>query len=273
MITRILVGSALVLLLGSVILFGGLFQAVVFSLAAFASAYEVRHVLKDFGCNMFSLPAYAFALSFAFLNRFLGPYWMLVMFVFCVLAVVAERVFNNTRTLTDVLGGFSLFLYPLSFFMFLVLLGELGSFETSRVAVLMAFAGPCMGDTLAYFVGVSVGKRKLCPDISPKKTVEGSIGGIIGGIIGGLIVYLIEPVWGSPVPLFALLLLGLVCGVVGQIGDLFASTIKRSAGVKDFGTLFPGHGGMMDRLDSVLMCAPIMFLYFYAFHGSVAGLL
>lgn len=271
-ITRTIVASILLLLLAGVLYFGGFFQSVVLSLFAFVSAYEVRHVLKETGCNIFSIPAYIFALSFAFLNHFLGPYWILVTLVFCVLAVAAEKVINKSRTIIDVLGGFSLFLYPLSFYIFIVLLGELGG-SLSRVALLMTFAGACMSDTFAYFVGITVGKHKLCPEISPKKTVEGSIGGVIGGVIGGLIVFFIQPIWGSPVPLFALLMLGLFSGIVGQIGDLFASTIKRSAGVKDFGTVFPGHGGVMDRLDSVLMCAPVMYLYFIALYGRINGLL
>lgn len=122
-----------------------------------------------------------------------------------------------------------------------------------------------LGDTAAYFIGSALGKHKLCPHISPKKTVEGSVGGFFGGALGGLLAYAVGRYvpgvdWGLLPALGQALVLGLICGGIGQIGDLFASTIKRWAGIKDYGKIFPGHGGMMDRLDSVLMCGPVVYL-------------
>ena len=121
-----------------------------------------------------------------------------------------------------------------------------------------------MGDTVAFFLGSALGKHKLCPHISPKKTVEGSVGGFIGGALGGALTFALQgiPALHSAIApgLWQLVVAGLLCGGVGQIGDLFASTVKRWADIKDYGNIFPGHGGVMDRLDSVLMCAPLVYV-------------
>ena len=121
----------------------------------------------------------------------------------------------------------------------------------------------CVTDMFAYFAGLLFGKHKLCPKISPKKTVEGAIGGTLGGIVASVLVgYLIQPVLGTSVSLLHMAMLGLVSAVAGQIGDLSASLVKRNVGIKDFGKIFPGHGGVMDRLDSILFVAPIVYCYF-----------
>ena len=132
--------------------------------------------------------------------------------------------------------------------------------------MLLLLAVPCVGDIFALFVGTSLKGPKLCPAVSPNKTVSGAVGGLIGSLlaalaVGGLVwlfagvnrVYL--PLWWHYV------LLGLIGGVAGQIGDLFASLIKRHCGLKDFSNLFPGHGGMLDRMDSIIFMALILSCY------------
>ena len=89
------------------------------------------------------------------------------------------------------------------------------------------------------------------------------LAGLFGSLVGGLLVYFLQGIWGLAIPYWHLLLVSTGCGVLGQLGDLYASKIKRWAGVKDYGTLFPGHGGVMDRADSALMCAPLVLIYFY----------
>ncbi len=113
-------------------------------------------------------------------------------------------------------------------------------------------------DTGAFYTGTFIGKNKLCPSVSPGKTIEGSIGGIIAGILGGSILqyYLLpELSWVISIPLF------LCTGAAGQAGDLFESMLKRRSGVKDSGTLLPGHGGMLDRIDALLFAAPVVYLF------------
>ena len=119
--------------------------------------------------------------------------------------------------------------------------------------LLLNFSSVC--DMGAYFTGVTIGKHKLCPNISPKKTVEGAIGGIVSSIIFTLIITLC---FGKSI--FLPLILTIPLCILGMIGDLFASAIKRSVNLKDFGSLIPGHGGILDRVDSIIMIVPLMYL-------------
>lgn len=114
----------------------------------------------------------------------------------------------------------------------------------------------CVCDMGAYFVGVSLGKTKLCPEISPKKTVEGALGGIISSVIVSLVITLCFSKFDKILPV---MLLTIPLCVVGIAGDLFASIIKRKVGIKDYGNLIPGHGGILDRVDSVLFISPLVY--------------
>lgn len=125
------------------------------------------------------------------------------------------------------------------------------------------------GDTCAYFVGRAFGKHKLCPVVSPKKTVEGAIGGVLGTMLFGVLVTLGYAVVAhrttiltrpdiSGVMYVLIALLACVAAVLGIYGDLFASVVKRQCGIKDYGTIFPGHGGILDRFDSVMFIAPFV---------------
>lgn len=112
-------------------------------------------------------------------------------------------------------------------------------------------------DIMAYFTGYAIGKHKLCPKISPKKTIEGSIGGILGSVLFcGLFGYFVIPRL-----LIHCIIIGVLGGVVSQFGDLTASIFKRKMGIKDYGNLIPGHGGILDRFDSVLFTAPMVYYY------------
>jgi phosphatidate cytidylyltransferase len=111
-------------------------------------------------------------------------------------------------------------------------------------------------DTAAYAVGKAIGKRKLCPSISPGKTVEGAV----AALLAPAVVMSVAGHW-LGLPLYHGLILGAGIGVVGQAGDLFESMLKRRAGVKDSGMLLPGHGGILDRFDSLLFAAPLAYFY------------
>src|SRR5262249_18467098 len=130
-----------------------------------------------------------------------------------------------------------------------------------RVTLLLAII--MASDTLAYFVGHAWGRRSLAPVVSPSKTVEGAMGGLVGGVLGALAVRSL----GLPgLPVLHAAALGVVVAALGIVGDLDESLLKRWAGVKDSGTLFPGHGGMLDRLDSLLFGAPVLYYYFLYVH-------
>jgi phosphatidate cytidylyltransferase len=118
------------------------------------------------------------------------------------------------------------------------------------------------GDSAAFYVGSALGRTKLYPAVSPKKSVEGSLGGLAGSLVGAFVCRALFFHELTPVDCIASALL---LGVVGQLGDLFESLLKRSCGVKDSGVIFPGHGGVLDRLDSILFAAPVAFYYAYFF--------
>lgn len=113
------------------------------------------------------------------------------------------------------------------------------------------------GDTLAYLCGVLFGKNKIMPNISPKKSWQGSVGGLAGAVLAG---YVCWQFMFSEYPLFFLLALAGVAGLLGQCGDFFESLLKRVADVKDSGKIMPGHGGVLDRIDGVLFASPVILL-------------
>ena len=114
-------------------------------------------------------------------------------------------------------------------------------------------------DTAAYFCGTFFGKHKLIPKVSPKKTIEGAVGGVLGAVVGTLVICLIfNLVTDAKANILGLCLITPLMAVIGILGDLFTSAIKRSYGIKDYGNLIPGHGGALDRFDSLVMVAPLM---------------
>jgi phosphatidate cytidylyltransferase len=122
--------------------------------------------------------------------------------------------------------------------------------------LLFALAVTWAADTAAYFVGRAIGKHPLAPHISPKKTWEGSI----GGIIGSLLIAWAAHHW-LPIPIPHLLAMATLGNIAGQMGDLLESAYKRSAGVKDSGSVLPGHGGVLDRIDAQILCIPVIWYY------------
>jgi len=132
--------------------------------------------------------------------------------------------------------------------------GHLGGY-----AVLTVFIGVWSCDTLAYFVGSAIGKHKIFPRVSPNKSWEGSIAGLIGSLIALLLI--VRAGWLPGLDYTDALMLGLITGVAGQLGDFAESLVKRDVGVKDSSNLLPGHGGAWDRLDSILFAAPLSYLY------------
>lgn len=126
------------------------------------------------------------------------------------------------------------------------------------ILLIFALFTTWMSDTVAYIFGVYFGKSHIFPSISPNKTLEGSISGILGGAICGMLFYFVLPL--NPI---ILLVLGFFAAICGQIGDLFESLIKRNFNVKDSGNLLPGHGGILDCMDSVLFSVPALYFCFY----------
>lgn len=133
--------------------------------------------------------------------------------------------------------------------------------DTGRILILFTLVAVYFGDTTAFYIGRAYGKKKLAPRISPGKTVEGGLGAVAGSVAGAVISKLL---FFPQLPLVHALILGAAVGVIGQLGDLWESLLKRSAQAKDSGALIPGHGGLLDRIDSVLFAAPLVYYYAWA---------
>lgn len=132
----------------------------------------------------------------------------------------------------------------------------LGQISLSAAYIWLAFLGTWASDTFAFFVGSKFGKNKLCPKISPAKTVEGLIGGILGSVI---ILILLAQLFNFYILPTAIL--GFIIGLIAPLGDLVESSIKRFTGIKDSGNLLPGHGGVLDRFDSAMLVIPVAYYY------------
>ena len=187
-----------------------------------------------------------------------------VLFLF-VLGVAALTLWTR-RPLVEALpsagisaSGLLMVAFPLTFAVRLHGLGGLGP-RLLLFALVIIWAS----DTVAYFVGRAIGKHPFAPDLSPKKTWEGAI----AGLLGSLLVAVIFAKW-LPATLPQLLLMAGIGNVAGQIGDLLESAYKRSAGVKDSGGLLPGHGGMLDRIDSLILAAPVVWVLYQWLQGAI----
>ncbi|HEY5585566.1 MAG TPA: phosphatidate cytidylyltransferase [Ruminiclostridium sp.] len=146
---------------------------------------------------------------------------------------------------------------------FLILIRNL---DSGVVLIWLIFIGAWGTDTMAYIFGRLFGKRKIIPEISPKKTQAGAIGGILGCI--ALMIafgFIVDAYFGLKISFVALSLLGFLCGIISQIGDWSASAIKRYVNIKDFGNIMPGHGGVLDRFDSILFVAPVVYFVLVLF--------
>ncbi len=129
---------------------------------------------------------------------------------------------------------------------------------TNRLTILIPFVLAFMSDTGAYFIGCAWGRHKLAPNISPKKSVEGLIGGVVTAVLGMLLYcWILQIAFDANVNYLYAITYGIIGALAGTFGDLSFSAIKRQAGIKDYGNLIPGHGGVLDRFDSVVIVAPL----------------
>jgi len=176
-------------------------------------------------------------------------------FLFCY-AIVRGGEIKFQQIMAALFGGFAI-AYSFSSFLRLKAAG------INRSYLLLPFLLSFGCDTFAYFTGITIGRHKLAPKVSPKKTIEGAIGGLAGNVLCGLAFTFVINRWlGGSAHYGGMAVLALVCGVVAQIGDLSFSLIKREFGIKDYGHFFLEHGGVLDRFDSVLFVAPVVEILF-----------
>lgn len=267
--TRIISGVSLAIFGIVVLLIGGYVAGITMMLIALGAYYELSKACEvlDKGkpVNVATVIGYLAIIAF-YVNLMWGPKQYAstvnaILLLVVVLFQLAVYVFTYPRFKTGQImaGVFNLMYAP---FMLSYLYPIMTEFKQGKFLVILVFVASSISDACAYFVGVSCGKHKLAPIVSPKKSIEGSIGGIAGaaiiGCIYGLVLYKLgifeqsQVVWG-----FALI--GGFGSVISQIGDLAASAIKRDHDIKDYSKLIPGHGGIMDRMDSICVTTPIIY--------------
>ncbi len=185
--------------------------------------------------------------------------FILMMFVFVFILFYSEMTVKEKSGTNGIFAAFfGAYVFPF----FISLLVPMMNLNNGRNLVLIPFISAWCADAGAYFIGSKFGKHKLAPSISPKKSVEGVFGGVAGGILGMLIYGIILHFCKTDVPWIAFIVIGLLGSFFGLLGDLFLSYIKRDCKIKDFGNFLPGHGGVLDRFDSVLFVVPVCYYLF-----------
>lgn len=262
MMTRIITGVCLIALLVTALAVGGWVFSVLYMLTICLAMYEVYRALGDAGHRPVQWPNWlCLALSIPLFNLMGSVSLLLPLVAGAAMLTAGVVMFRSEPRLEDILVS----VMPLGCVLLpgMCMLGLQNAPDRADQLMLtiLAFGVPLSGDTLAYFFGSRLGKRKLCPAVSPNKSVEGAVAGMVGSILFAMAVWGAFSFVGPIPPFWHFLALGFVGGFAGQLGDLFASLIKRHCGLKDFGSIFPGHGGMMDRLDSVYWSTVVMYVY------------
>ena len=267
--TRVITAIVAIIILVSILVFSATpILPLAASICALIAVFEITGCVGLRRTWVLSLTTYIFSALALFLVfvHFLG-YIEIASFtsiLFAVLYIYVFLIFAFTMfskgaiKFSQAAELIALTFYILVGFIAIVLLRNVE--PAGKYLYLLIFIGAWMTDTGAYFVGVFFGKHKLIPEVSPKKTIEGAFGGILGCIVGYVVFGVILNVFFDvTVNYIALILLAIVISVISQCGDLIASYVKREHGIKDYGSIFPGHGGMMDRFDSIIVVAPVIF--------------
>ena len=231
---------------------------------AVVSTYEYERAFSDKLLKTEKVIIFIYPFAVYISSCFRGLGWAFGAMLFLFLLLLAQLVFEYDKISLESIG-ISLFtmIYPSTILVSLLVINRYPTLEP----LLMVFAITPCADTFAYFVGSIVKGKKLCPNISPNKTVSGFIGGLFGGMIASLLVYFIFTEKGAifnSVFLEVLLFAGagIACALLTAYGDLVESVIKRKLGIKDMGKILPGHGGMSDRIDGLTFAAPVISFVF-----------
>jgi phosphatidate cytidylyltransferase len=262
-----LVGAPLTVAL---IFFGGWVFATALAIVSAIGAWELLRMARAGGAEPLDIPAIvlAAAIPLAVHASYLGVFQVTLTIALLVFLALLSTVIWARGIAGKPLVSFSVtvaciiypalvsYMYPLRYHQYTV------SALAGTVLVMFPIAVTWATDTGAYAFGRMLGKHKLIPSVSPAKTVEGAVGGLIVAILGAWIYahFLLRPFAQLGLSPMGLVIFAVACGVVGQLGDLAESLLKRDAGVKDSSKLLPGHGGILDRFDSLLFVLPVAFL-------------
>ena len=245
-------------------------DSIVVTALSIIAMYEYNHALKEAGHKPIPLVGYCSCLLILTMGlgintevkyeliKFGLPILFLGLYVYVILTNMKHNIVDISLTL------FSIFYIPMLFSFFKSIL----LFEQGRLIIWYVITGAFVSDVFAFLIGRKYGKRKLCEKISPKKTVEGAVAGVVSVVIVYVIMtILFNKIFDLEYNILLVAVLGVVASILGQFGDLTASTIKRYANVKDYGNILPGHGGILDRFDSILFVAPVVYIFFKIYLG------
>lgn len=260
MLTRIITSIVAIVVFIAVIICDPIIFEFALGIVALAMLYECNQVItKSNALRIISYISGALILT----GMIAVPSYSTMLIVLAIgLFMIFTVILHGKIDFKEVFGAGFMTLYVSAFMPFIVNL----RLEYGIPAMLIVFLSAWGSDTGAFFAGSFFGKHKLIPHVSPKKTVEGSIGGIVSAMLCCQILLFLTTMLGGTIAAFSgfsgyvkIGAIGITASVVSQVGDLVASAIKRDCGVKDYGKIFPGHGGFMDRFDSVILIAPLVY--------------
>lgn len=262
MLKRIITSLVAICVLVPVLIFSDtIVLPIAVAIFTFIGLYEIFKCIEKSQFVYLVFPAYFCSMLSPFVLRYYTHKFAPIAFIFCIvyltylfaLSVLCKGKFK----FGEISEVYLLTVYIITAFNAIIYIRDI---ENGNYIYLLIFIGAWMTDIFAYFTGMLFGKHKLIPEVSPKKTIEGSIGGIlfctVSFVVYGIIINSINP--NVDVNYVFLAVGGVIVSIVSQVGDLVMSVIKRQFGVKDYGKLFPGHGGVLDRFDSILAVSLII---------------
>ena len=262
--TRVISGIILAIVMIGVTMVGGKGFFAVMSVLSYKGMFELYRAAKIEKKSV-ALCGYLSAIVFWCVTNFFGEEYNLLLFLLALNGMFILYVIQYEKyKLYEVVFAYFGFIYLVGMFFFL---SKIRMAENGIYFIFLLAIGTWGCDTCAYFSGRMLGKKKLAPVLSPKKTVEGAVGGVIGATcIGMLFAYMCPYEFVTIInkELFCALVC-IIISIVSQFGDLTASAIKRFFDIKDYGKLIPGHGGVLDRFDSMMFSAPVMYLLVLVF--------
>ena len=284
MLKRVFTAAILIIIIGLGICLQGWPLRILLLVAMLTSTSEMYRAFRRIGYDPVRWAGYVYCflavLAQAFYAQLTGGVFQSVspaMFalVIGILLALTVIIIKGKVAFDSMVSTVFPMLYPGLFFSLIIPLQDLDTRLEATLALILAFFIASVNDTFALLVGIRFGRHKLSPEISPKKTWEGSIAGLVSSVCFAMLVPWLagriapmnaqllaqynQTAWP---PLWTFGLLGLAAGALSQIGDLVASLVKRHCGIKDFGAIFPGHGGMLDRMDGILFCGVACYVFF-----------
>lgn len=263
--TRIISGAIFAVIgLAIILLNNSLVDSIFVTVIALMACFEFYRGFKQKGVNSIQWIGYASCLGIMLVDNHVPEEYKYLIYKMAIsvgaVSIFAYMVISKlNRNISDITVTVMSIIYIPTLFSFVK---RVLMMEDGRILIWYVVLGAFASDTFAYFIGSRFGKNKLCPTVSPNKSVEGAIGGVFGVVLSYTILTIIANIYFNfNMNIVYWILVAIVASIVGQMGDLTESAIKRYVGIKDFGKLMPGHGGILDRFDSIMFVAPIVYIF------------